>query len=248
MDKQDVIVNDCLIINLDNRTDLWNTLENFRNSWEKNNKKWHRIQGVDYRNKTNVINEFIMTNRINLNGSGFRNSKNAFLGELGCFMGHYNSWKYVIDNKLENCLILEDGIEFLRNDFENLLINKNVDILFVNEEMKMIGEKQFIGYGLQGYIITQKGAEFLMKHCYTLSVPIDLQIRHLCNTENINATVIKNPYIKRNNNRLSSIGIGIGMDIIHDFDDPNKKQNQNSIIQRILQNLLDKNINIDEFI
>jgi hypothetical protein len=243
MNEEDVIVNNCLIINLDNRSDLWNKLEKFRTNWEKSNKKWHRIQGLDYRNKTNVINEFIMTNKINLNGTGFRNSKNAFLGELGCFMGHYNSWKYVLDNKFENCLILEDGIRFLHNDFENIRINKNVEILFVNEEMKMIGENQFIGYGLQGYIITQKGAEFLLKNCYTLAAPIDLQIRHLCNTENISATVIKRPFVKRNNERLSSIGMDVD-----DVDDLNKKQNQDSIIQRILQNLLNQNINLDEFI
>jgi len=70
-----------------------------------------------------------------LNGNGFRQSKQAFLGELGCYMGHYNCWKYIVENKLDTCLIIEDGIELLRNDFDNLIIQKNIDILFVNEEM-----------------------------------------------------------------------------------------------------------------
>jgi len=52
-------------------------------------------------------------------------------------MGHYNSWKYIVDNNLDNCVILEDGIEFLRNDFENIKINDELDILFINEEMKV---------------------------------------------------------------------------------------------------------------
>jgi len=107
----------------------------------------------------------------------------------------------------------------------------------------MIGNKQFIGYGLQGYVVTLKGAEFLLKHCYTLAVPIDLQIRHLCNTENINASVILPAYIRRNYNRLSSIDMKVD-----DINDLNKKQNQNSIIQRILTNFLQLNMNLDDFV
>ena len=140
-------------------------------------------------------------------------------------------------------MILEDGIEFLRDDFDKLRIQKNTDILFVNEEMKMAGPKNFVGYGLQGYVVTYKGAEFLLKNCYTLVVPIDLQIRHLCNTSDINATVLSESFVKRNNNRLSSIGLDID-----DLNDLNKKQNQNPIIQRILTKLIERNINLDDFI
>lgn len=236
-------INDCLIINLEERTDLWENLQIFRDKWEKSNKKWYRISGVNYRSQSNVLNEFIINNRINLNGNGFRETKSAFLGELGCFMGHFNSWKYIVENKLDTCLILEDGIEFLRDDFDKLRIQKNTDILFVNEEMKMAGPKNFVGYGLQGYVVTYKGAEFLLKKCYTLVVPIDLQIRHLCNTSDINATVLSESFVKRNNNRLSSIGLDID-----DLNDLNKKQNQNPIIQRILTKLIERNINLDDFI
>ena len=104
-----------------------------------------------------MVNDLISTNRLHLNSSGFRKTKEGFLGELGCYMGHYNSWKYIVDNNLDNCLILEDGIEFLRNDFENMKINDDLDIVFVNEEMKVQindNKKQFIGYGLQGYIVS----------------------------------------------------------------------------------------------
>ena len=82
------MVDNCLILNLDERVDLWDGLVDFRNQWEKTGKKCHRIPGIDYRNKSNVLNEMILNNRINLNGSGFRQTKQAFLGELGCFMGH----------------------------------------------------------------------------------------------------------------------------------------------------------------
>jgi len=82
-----------------------------------------------------------------------------------------------------------------------------------------------------------------LKNCYTLSVPIDLQIRHLCNSATISASVVLSPYVRRNHNRLSSIGMNLD-----DVNDLNKKQNQNSIIQRILTNLMQLNLNLDDFV
>jgi GR25 family glycosyltransferase involved in LPS biosynthesis len=242
-------VSNCLVLNLDSRTDLWNNLEDFRKKWLNQNKKVERISGVDYKNDTHVLNKLLISNRINLSGTGFRNKKESLIGELGCFMGHYNCWKYIIDNKLDNCLILEDGIEFLRSDFENLSINNKLDILFVNEEMQQHQDaktkgKSLIGYGLQGYVVTQKGASKLIEKCYTLVVPIDLQIRHLCNTNELNYSVINKPFFKRNHNRASSIE-GIQL---NDQNNLNEKQNQDSLIQRIIKNIINKNINLDDLI
>lgn len=237
------MVQHCLIINLDNRTDLWKNLESFRTEWITQGKIVERISGVDYRNKTNVINEFIQLNRLNLNGTGFRHKKDAFLGELGCFMGHYNCWKYIVDQKLDSCLILEDGIQILQHNFTNLTINNELDILFTNEEMKQ-HNNNLIGYGLQGYIVTQKGAELLLQHCYTLSAPIDLQIRHLCNIKELKWSVLSNPYVKRDHNRVSSIE-GIQL---NDQQNLNDKQNTSNIIQRLILNLLQHNVNLDDYI
>ena len=242
------MISNCIIINLDSRNDLWNNLQEFREKWSKQGKTLKRMPGVDYKNKKHVLNDFIIQGRINLSGNGFRNSLTPFLGELGCYMGHYDSWKYVVDNHLDYCLILEDGIKWVRDDFQNLAINNGIDtdldIVYVNEEMNMNNHKQFIGYGLQGYIVSQKGAQALLQHCNTLSAPIDLQIRHLCNTGTIKANIIDKPFVKRDNNRISSIQ-GIKLDDEHNLND---KQNPSSIIERIIINLINKNINLDEFV
>jgi GR25 family glycosyltransferase involved in LPS biosynthesis len=230
---------------MDKRDDLWNSpsLTLFRNNWNKQNKTWHRMPGVDYTNETNVINKMILSNRLNLNGSGFRKDRAAFLGELGCYMGHYNCWKYVIENKLDSCLILEDGVSFLTDDLKNIKIEPKLDILFVNEEMQMNANKQFIGYGTQGYIVTSKGAKLLMEQCHVLSLPIDLQIRHLCNNHTVVADILSTPLVKRNNNRISSIQT----DLLVDCNNLNDKQEPSSIIQRIITKMITK-INLDEYI
>jgi len=238
------MVNNCLIINLDSRKDLWNNLETFRNKWKSEKKTVERMQGVTLKNEENVLLQLIASNRININGSGFRKNKNSFFGELGCFMSHYNCWKYVVDNDLDSCLILEDGIEFLQDDYKNLKINNNVHILFLNEEMNNFdSNKNLIGYGLQGYVVTKKGAKILINKCNTMLIPIDLQIRHLCNTKELIGCVISVPYLKRQNNRVSSID-----NFITNMDDLNEKQDTNSILRRLLLKLKENNINLDNFV
>lgn len=53
-------------------------VKSFREKWKKYNKTLERISGVNYKNKNNVLIELIKTNRLNLNGLGFRNEKNLF--------------------------------------------------------------------------------------------------------------------------------------------------------------------------
>jgi GR25 family glycosyltransferase involved in LPS biosynthesis len=188
----------------------------------------------------------IISNRINLNASGFRKNKNHVLNEFGCYLAHYKCWEYVLNNNIESCLILEDGIKLLRNDYENLSINSKLDILFVNKEMEKYNENVFIGYGLQGYIITLNGAKKLIDKCHILNLPIDLQLRNYCNNKILNGDILNNSFIERDNNRVSSIS---NNNDNTDTDDLNEKQNINhNLIQRIIINLINKNINLDDLI
>jgi GR25 family glycosyltransferase involved in LPS biosynthesis len=235
-------VHHCVIINLDTRTDLWNNLEPFRRQWTMQGKQCVRMPGVNYKTQTHVLNDFLKSNRLHINGAGFRHTKEAVQGELGCYMAHYNSWRYVVDNKLESCLILEDGITLLRDDFEQLFIHKNIDVLFVNSEMTM-SHKNLVGTGTQGYIVTQKGAQKLLEKCAVLYLPIDLQIRNLCNSNEIHGCTIQSAFVKRNHDRVSSMDGCIHTDV-----HLNDKQNQHTMVQRLLSNLLDKNVNLDDYL
>jgi len=240
-----ISVNNCLIINLDSRKDLWNNSEEFRKKWKSLNKKVHRIAGIHLGNNTHNLNNLIISNRIDINGGGFRNDKYSVISEFGCFLAHYKCWEYIYNNKLEACLILEDGINFLRNDYENLSIDPNLDILYVNKEMTKYNETIIQGYGLQGYIITLNGAKNLLDKCFKIVFPIDLQLRNYCNSKILNGNIISKPFVERDNNRLSSHGKNRKLNISNNVND---KQDQSSLIQRILTNLINKNINLDDLI
>ena len=146
-------------------------------------------------------------------------------------------------------MILEHGVNLLRTDFDSLLIDNNLDILFINEENKIDYNKNIVGGGLQGYVITQKGAQNLMEKCFVLSLPIDLQIKKLCNTKEIQGNVINIPFVKHNDNFFSIIdGIQVGNNLNINNNINNDKQNKNTILQRLFYNLLEKNVNLDEYI
>jgi len=249
------MVNNCLIINLDERTDLWKNLEGFREQWTKLGKTWDRIPGVSYKNKTNVLNEFIANKRLDILMGGFRNNKQGVIGELGCYMGHYNAWKTVVEKQLTSCLILEDGIKHLRTDYERLTISpEKLDILFINLEMEInitIPSEQVFGYGLQGYIVTYECAKKLLEECKELKGPIDLQIADLCHKQKLKATGLLSPYVMRDNERLSSID-GIKSRETTSRSDKQalvqEKQNPDELVKRILTNLLRKNVNLDDLL
>jgi GR25 family glycosyltransferase involved in LPS biosynthesis len=245
------MVKNCLIINLDERTDLWKNLEVFREQWTKLGKTCERIQGVSYKNKTNVLNEYITNGKINILNGGFRNQKQAFLGELGCYMGHYNAWKQIVENKVESCLIMEDGVRIIRSDFNNLTMPNTLDILYVNAEMELHPIYPVFGYGLQGYVVTYEGANNLLKECAVLRMPIDLQLLNLCNNHIIKATAMTAPYVIRDDNRTSSID-GTKLREVNDKRDTQtiirEKQNKDSLLQRIVTNLLKNNVNLDELL
>ena len=249
------MVNNCLIINLDERTDLWKNLEEFRENWTKLGKTWERIPGVSYKNKMNVLNEFIANKKVNILTGGFRSGKQGVIGELGCYMGHYNAWKHIVEKQLKSCLILEDGIKHLRSDYDRLTISPDkLDILFINLEMEInitIPSEQVFGYGLQGYIVTYECAKKLLEECKELKGPIDLQIAGLCHKQKLKATGLLSPYVMRDNDRVSSID-GIKSRETTSRSDKQtlvqEKQNPDSLIHRILKNLLKKKENLDDLL
>ena len=245
------MVKNCLIINLDERTDLWKNLEGFREEWTKLGKTCQRIPGVSYKNKKNVLNEYIANRRINILMGGFRNQKQAFLGELGCYMSHYNAWKTVVEKNMESCLIMEDGVRIIRADFKNIIMPTTLDILYVNAEMEQHPTFQVFGYGTQGYVVTYEGAKKLLKECAVLRMPIDLQILHLCKIITLKATALLEPYVIRDDNRTSSIDnskLREARDRLDKQTMLREKQNPDSLLQRIITNLLINNENLDELL
>ena len=76
-----------------------------------------------------------------------------------------------------------------------------------------------------------------------MHLPIDLQIRNICNEKKLLWYKLNNFFVERNNDRDSSISE-------HEFDENNlnEKQNMDPIIIRLLKNIVNANINLFEYL
>ena len=121
-----------------------------------------------------------------------------YIGQIGCYIGHYLIIKKIIEEKLENTIVLENDIIIDKNDWKEYLENvmeelpKNYDILLLYSRSKnlkkkecRIEDKKFItSYnktsGAVAYMISLEGAKRLKKKLDSCILkPFDLFIKEL---------------------------------------------------------------------
>jgi glycosyl transferase family 25 len=114
--------------------------------------------------------------------------------EVGCFASHYNGWKYVVENDLENLLIIEDDSTIESSFIDDLnyftkFLPKDYDTFFVYYDAEMsklfkfsrdyIGNdficKAYQNWSTQCYLISNRGAKKLIEltHEYGMTRPVD---------------------------------------------------------------------------
>ena len=173
----------CFVINLKRRNDR---LLKISKHLKKNNFNFVRFNAVDAESESNEI----LNRNISQNGPLGEISK----GDLACFQSHYLLWKHVSENEKKPVLILEDDTYVSDLGFK-ILSNTN----WIPSDAKIIkcekfGNKKhrvllspvvnsFNGFNLHfllskhsgtgGYILTPKGANFLVKNSFKVNVSVD---------------------------------------------------------------------------
>ena len=85
------------VINLDRSEDRWAHYEN------TDYIRWSATDGKDI--EGDILTRMISTHNI---------KEHNHRGKCGCFLSHVRLWKYIIDNKIDDVLILEDDAEKIR--------------------------------------------------------------------------------------------------------------------------------------
>ena len=235
-------VEHCIIINLKRRSDLWDGLKTYRYMMQSCGIEVTRLEGRDTSQETNVIQSLYEEGVLSLDGIGWRKNAKQFIGELGCFTSHQYALKMIVEKGWNNCLILEDGIQFLRTDFENLTIMPGLDIVICHPHMSQ--KSKLDGWGLQGYIVSQNGAQKILKHAFPLSCPFDLALRELMRAFTLAYNEQDKPFFKRKYDRVSSVGLPEG----HTDNDVVSKQDMTKIWKRIIDGCIKNGICLDEII
>ena len=236
-------VKHCLIINLDSRQDFWDKLSEPRRLMNEAGITVERLPGINYSTTTNLLQKLYNEGIITLESSGWRKNPKHMRNELGCFTSHRNALMKVVENDLPCCLIIEDGVEFLRTDFENLKIKNWLDISIIHPHMKNEG------YGAQGYVVTKQGAANILSKVYPLKVPYDLALRNEMKAYNLTYEFADPYFLKRNNNRESSIGLSSNETTNYENYNYNEKQCMTPLYKRLIEKMMkDPDVDLDNYL
>jgi glycosyltransferase involved in cell wall biosynthesis len=132
----------------------------------------------------------VINNEISPFYSGGRKDIKGLIGECGAWKAHRNLWKFIIDNKIKKSFIMEDGSIFDELAFEKMktmINNCTTQIAFFNNETFM-SDGILGGFGLNGYMITNKSAKILLELTKSITQPLDLMVVQMCRNKTLTYT------------------------------------------------------------
>lgn len=115
--------------------------------------------------------------------------------ELGCYASHVAAWSSFLESGASQLIVLEDdtivdwtflakvagadleasGVGFLRLFAKRPCPFRRVRADFI-EHLRYLIEFLDHAWGTQAYVVTRSGAERLLRHCRTVSRPIDIEL------------------------------------------------------------------------
>lgn len=134
-------------------------------------------------------------------------------GQLGCFLSHFQIWKYISTNNIEMAIIMEDDVKIYKN------FNRVIDLVFDNLPIKFDYVQLFIhpdklkteylngndgdlipaeeNFGTVAYLISLRGARRLIKLTQLLKIqaPVDKQIYFYIDRHFIKGYMVKKPFL-----------------------------------------------------
>ena len=146
------------------------------------------------------------------------------LGQLGCYLSHYNLYKNLIDSQNQYSIIFEDDFlildENLNNkiiNYLNLLKNKEFDYLFLGHNsikgINIIDNIYFPNtsttnnkiWGFHAYIINNKSIPKILKYLVNIDNEIDLKIFNLIKKKELIGFFINPTLVNQNSTKFNSL-------------------------------------------
>jgi len=134
-------------------------------------------------------------------------------GQLGCFLSHFQIWKYMSDKNIEIAIILEDDVKLYKNFnrvidtiYENLPIKFDYVHLFIHPDKLNVNnldgnDGDIIpaeeNYGTVAYMLSLRGAKRLVKLTQLLKIqaPVDRQINYYIDRHFLKGYMVKKPFL-----------------------------------------------------
>lgn len=149
--------------------------DRFKKYFDNSYTRWEAIDYKDLQDNNDIFKRMI---------SYYNLDENEHKAKCACFLSHYNLLKYIVKNKLNNCLILEDDAELVRNlpnindlqkdgiiyfggFFHNKLMTNNKKIVHESKEgINKLDKSNMrilmtLSYFIPSYLIAQKIIDYI---------------------------------------------------------------------------------------
>ena len=125
------------LINLERRPDRYDNMKFIFNELKI---KYHKIPAVD--GKIDITEEYIEKHNIKMmeDFSEPYHQRPLTLGEIGCFMSHYNIWKDMLQNNFKKIIVFEDDVRF-EPFFKQKLKSVQEELTHMNWDLVFLGRK-----------------------------------------------------------------------------------------------------------
>lgn len=142
-------------INLDERTDRWESL--------KNNNLAERISAVDSRINRKIHEEYgLGLHPCNLSAQAYFNCSH---GAIGAYLSHYSIWKKIVNDNIPHALIIEDDVEedAIEKILHSNIIFDDYDIINLSKRISWDKSSETMFFdGAESYILSNSGAKKLI--------------------------------------------------------------------------------------
>lgn len=183
---------DCHIINLDRNTSRLAGSLNYYNQSDLNFVPLKRFSAIDGKKLElseieKIVTPSVYKGILELDSTNKRSRESQLTrGMIGCYLSHLEIYKKILEGKYNMGIVFEDDIVIDSNIYKNSI--KDIDKIYPCDwDIILLGYITFFDYkdqgdyydvynfwGLQGYVISKKGAKKIIKY----GLPINQQIDH----------------------------------------------------------------------
>ncbi len=169
--SDEVTVKNCIIINRETRSDLWDSLSDTRSHMEKAGINVERVPVNLLHPEPTLLQEVEKEGIVISDSLAWRMVEQGLENDLDIAVAHYRALKRVVDEKWESCLIMEDNINVVGYDFNNLRMKDWCDICIHSpNKFYKLNNCLYACSDTLSYSVTLSGAKNLLKNIFPLRI------------------------------------------------------------------------------
>lgn len=207
--SDELVVKNCIIINRETRSDLWDSLSDARSRMQEAGIGLERVPVNLLHTAPPLLQKVEKEGIVIPDSLAWQLVEEGLENDLDIAVAHYRALKRVVDEKWDSCLIMEDNIDVVGYDFNNLGMKDWCDIC-VHTPNKYYKSNNclYSNSDTLAYSVTLSGARKLLKYMFPLKISFLQSLKQkILNYELTYQVMDENQFFKvsSNNESLSNL-------------------------------------------